>query len=65
MMSAECSDYLNSTAGQGLFHEMDYHRLFQKYKRSCICLMDPVTAIQTGLYHSLYEYIIFINMAEW
>ena len=26
--------------------------------------MDPVTVIQTGLYHSFYEHII-INMVKW
>ena len=37
---------------------------FKRYKDLGIDLMDPVTAIQTGLYHSFYEHII-INIVEW
>ena len=39
---------------------------FKRYKDLIVDLMDPVTAIQTGLYHSFYEYIITIfNMVKW
>ena len=38
---------------------------FKRYKNFGVDLMDPVTAIQTGLYHSFYEHTIVINMVEW
>ena len=38
---------------------------FKRYKDFGVDTMDPVTAIQTGLYHSFYEHIIVINMVEW
>ena len=38
---------------------------FKRYKDLSVDLMDPVTTIQTGLYHSFYEHIIIINMVKW
>ena len=38
---------------------------FKRYKDLIVDRMDPVTAIQTGLYHSFHEHIIIINMVKW